>query len=213
MEAKFWLNKWENNEIGFHKQEANPLLVEHFNALGLDEGARLFLPLCGKTLDIGWLLFNGYKVVGAELSEIAIEQLFAQMNLNPVITNIGNLKLYKARNIDIYVGDIFEITQDMLGDVDAIFDRAALVALPFDTRAQYSRHMIKITKNAPQLLITFEYDPTGVSGPPHSIPESEVESHYGKHYTISTLTRVDVAEGIKGKTEVIEHVWHLAQNS
>jgi hypothetical protein len=51
----------------------SPLLVPHFKALSLPEGGRVFLPLCGKTLDIHWLLTGGYRVSGAELRKIAIE--------------------------------------------------------------------------------------------------------------------------------------------
>ncbi|MGZ8252407.1 MAG: thiopurine S-methyltransferase, partial [Methylophilaceae bacterium] len=71
MEASFWHNKWQRGEIAFHQSDANPLLVAHFEALNLPKGSRVFLPLCGKTLDIAWLLAGGYRVVGAELSEIA----------------------------------------------------------------------------------------------------------------------------------------------
>ncbi len=54
MQGNCWLQKWEKNEIGFHESEANPLLVEHFKELSLAKGSRIFLPLCGKTLDIAW---------------------------------------------------------------------------------------------------------------------------------------------------------------
>lgn len=79
MEADFWHGKWARNEIGFHRSEANPLLVAHLDSLGLKPSARIFLPLCGKTLDIGWLLSNGFQVIGAELSEAAVVQLLRSL--------------------------------------------------------------------------------------------------------------------------------------
>jgi thiopurine S-methyltransferase len=209
MEAKFWLNKWEQNEIGFHKSEANPLLVKHLNALALQESDRIFLPLCGKTLDIGWLMQQGFRVVGAELSELAIEQLFADLDLVPAITAFGGINHYSADNIDIFVGDIFDLTQEMLGQVDAIFDRAALVALPLDMRKTYTKHLIEITSCAQQLLLTFEYGVTEIAGPPHSIPQDEVIAHYSNHYHIQTLELFDIGGGFRGASEAIEHVWHL----
>lgn len=85
MDSSFWLNRWENNQIAFHIAEANPLLVEHFKALSLMQGSRVFIPLCGKTLDIAWLLANGCQVVGIELSELAIDQLFSELGIEPSV--------------------------------------------------------------------------------------------------------------------------------
>ena len=209
MDAEFWLDKWQHNQIGFHKSEANPLLIKHIDALALDKGNRIFLPLCGKTLDIGWLMKQGFRVIGAELSELAIQQLFAELDLVPVITAIGDINHYRADNIDIFVGDIFDVTQDMISQVDAIFDRAALVALPPDMRKTYTKHLIEITSSAPQLLLTFEYGVTDVTGPPHSISQDEVVAHYGDHYHLKTLELFDIGGGFRGTSKAIEHVWQL----
>lgn len=211
MEADFWHKKWELNEIGFHKTEANPLLVKHLVQLRLNEGDRIFLPLCGKTLDIGWLLQQGFQVVGVELSGLAIEQLFEQLELKPQIAEIGSLKRYSAKNLDVFVGDIFAISRELIGHIDAIFDRAALVALPSEMRIQYAKHLIDITNNAPQILITFEYDPKGVSGPPHAISKNEITTHYDANYQLKTLERENLRGGIKGKSEAIERVWLLSK--
>lgn len=211
MEADFWHKKWELNEIGFHKTEANPLLVKHLVQLSLKNGDRIFLPLCGKTLDIGWLLQQGFQVVGAELSELAIQQLFEQLELKPQIAEIGSLKRYSAKNLDVFVGDIFAIDRELIGHIDAIFDRAALVALPSEMRIQYAKHLIDITNNAPQILITFEYDTKGVSGPPHAISKNEITTHYDANYQLKTLERENLRGGIKGKSEAIERVWLLSK--
>ena len=101
MEANFWHQKWENNQIGFHESEANALLVDHFGSLGLAQDDRIFLPLCGKTRDIAWLLDKGYRVVGAELSEIAIKQLFEDLDATPEVNEVGELKHYHAEGIAI----------------------------------------------------------------------------------------------------------------
>ena len=109
MDADFWLQKWEMKDIAFHQTEANPLLVKRFKELSLEQGSRVFLPLCGKTLDIAWLLSNGYRVAGAELSEMAIEELFLELGMNPEVTEAGKLKHYVGKNIDIFVGDTFDL--------------------------------------------------------------------------------------------------------
>lgn len=209
MDADFWHQKWETNVIGFHESKANPLLVAHFKELSLAKDSRVFVPLCGKTLDIAWLLSKGYRVAGVELSELAIEQLFAELGIEPEITDIGEIKHYSATDIDIFVGDIFELTRKMLGTVDAVFDRAALVALPENMRTQYTRHLTDITANAPQLLLTFEYDQKLMDGPPFSVREEAVSQNYKDHYDISLLARVDVVNGLRGSLAAKESVWLL----
>jgi len=158
MQHEFWHGKWERGETGFHQPEANPLLVAHIGALGLKAGAHVFVPLCGMTLDIPWLRDQGYRVSGVELSKTGVEALFAAMNVTPEVTALGALTRYRADGVDVFVGDVFDVTADALGKVDAIYDRAALVALPDEMRRRYSAHLRHITENAPQFLITFDYD-------------------------------------------------------
>ena len=158
MDTNFWHQRWERNEIAFHQRETNPLLVKYFDVLSLSKGSRVFLPLCGKTLDIHWLLSNGYPVAGSELSEVAVKQLFSELTIEPKITAIADIRRHSADNIDIFVGSIFDLSRSVLGRVDAIYDRAALVALPETKRGRYAGHLIEITDRAPQLLISYDYD-------------------------------------------------------
>jgi thiopurine S-methyltransferase len=209
MKHDFWHNKWEKNEIGFHLPEANLLLVKYFSTLNLKTGARVFLPLCGKTLDIAWLLAQGYRVAGAELSSIAIEELFKSLNIKPNIKTLGDITHYIAPNIDIFVGDIFKVSPTILGAVDAVYDRAALVALPEDIRKLYTAHLITLTSQAPQLLICFEYDQSLHAGPPFSVNADEVKQHYQTNYDLTLLGSTAVIGGLKGQCPATEHVWWL----
>jgi thiopurine S-methyltransferase len=209
MNHDFWHQKWEKNEIGFHLADANPLLVKHLSTLNLKQGARIFLPLCGKTLDIAWLLAQGYRVVGAELSHIAIDDLFKSLSLKPIIRAHGEVSHYSAPNIDIWVGDIFKISPVMLGTVDAVYDRAALVALPEDIRKLYTAQLMTLTNHAPQLLICFEYDQSLHAGPPFSISADEVMQHYQASYELTLLDSAEVVGGLKGQCPATEHVWWL----
>ena len=209
MEPDFWHDKWEKNIIGFHQNETNPFLVQFFKDLSLEKGDRVFVPLCGKTLDIAWLLSNGYRVAGAELSELAIGELFKGLGLEPEVSTAGELKHYSAKNIDIFAGDIFHLTREVLGPVDAVYDRAALVALPEAMRVRYVKHLMEITNKAPQLLITFEYDQQAMDGPPFSVGNSEVTRHYQNDYDLTLALSQEVAGGLKGKCAAQENVWLL----
>jgi thiopurine S-methyltransferase len=209
METEFWHRKWQRNEIGFHNAAAHPLLVAHFGALSLQKGSRVFLPLCGKTRDIHWLLANGYRVAGAELSAIAVDQLFAELGAVPEVAEIGGMRRYSADGIDIFAGDIFALNGDMLGPVDAVYDRAALVALPADMRGRYAAHLGEITGRAPQLLISFDYDQSLLDGPPFSVPGDEIAGLYRDAYELVHLGSAEVEGGLKGKCPAQETVWHL----
>lgn len=209
MDTRFWHQRWEKSDIAFHESEANPLLVKYFKALSLVKGSRVFLPLCGKTLDIPWLLSNGYRVAGVELSKIAIEQLFTELGVEPKISGVGEVDHYSAKNIDIFVGDIFDLSSKMIGLVDAIYDRAALVALPEEMRTRYTAHLTEITDKAPQLLLCYEYDQSLMEGPPFSISTEEVNQRYRNSYDLTLIASTNVPGGLKGKCAAKENVWLL----
>ncbi|MEM1376466.1 MAG: thiopurine S-methyltransferase [Pseudomonadota bacterium] len=210
VEPQFWHDRWASGQIGFHQASGNPLLAKHISALGLEDGARVFLPLCGKTGDIGWLLSQGFSVVGVELSRTAIEDLFDELALEPEMTKQGRLEAFEAENLTVYVGDFFDLDREMLGPVGAIYDRAALVALPDDgMRGRYARHLADITQCAPQLTITFEYPDGMIEGPPFSISPQNLEMMHGDRYGIELLERGLSPGGLRGNGEVYEAVWHL----
>jgi thiopurine S-methyltransferase len=209
MEPSFWHQRWAKNETGWHESHANPLLITYFNHLLLGKGRRIFLPLCGKTLDIAWLLSHGSRVAGAELSQLAIEQLFMDLGLQPDISAVGNVQQWSAKNIDVFVGDIFALSRTLLGPVDAVYDRAALVALPEQMRPRYTTHLMEITNRAPQLLICYDYDQRAMDGPPFSISNEEVARQYGQTFDLRLLATVDVDGGLKAKCPAKENVWLL----
>ncbi len=208
MDARFWQDRWKNNQIGFHKTEANPLLVRNFPALRLAAGARVFVPLCGKSLDLHWLVGQGYHVAGAELSRIAVEQLFTELGVTPRVTEAGSLTRFEADGIVVFQGSLFELAPDVLGVVDAVYDRAALVALPEAMRAQYAQHLMELTGRAPQLLVCFEYDQACMDGPPFSVEEAEVRLRYEQEYSLRLLERVR-GEMLKGICPSMDAVWAL----
>lgn len=211
MEESFWHEKWERGEIAFHEGQANVHLVKYFSALKLPPNSRVFVPLCGKTKDIAWLLTQGYQVVGVELSELAIQALFDGLDITPTVKQEGDLIHYQGENIDIFVGDIFSLTAELLKPISAIYDRAALVALPEAMRKRYSEHLISITHSAPQLLISFDYDQHLMAGPPFSVNHECVHEYYDSTYSIDLLESAVVSGGLKGKVDASELVWLLQQ--
>lgn len=209
MDHNFWQERWETRNIGFHAPDFNPLLVKYFHTLNLQKGDAIFVPLCGKTLDIHWLLAQGYSVIGSELVESAVAQLFQELAVEPRITKHDSLKRYQAGNLDVWAGDIFKLHPEYLLSVKATYDRAALVALPLAKRKQYTAHINKITNNSDQLLIVFDYNQSQMEGPPFSLSDEEVKSHYSKYYELSLLETIEVTGGLKGQVKANEKIWHL----
>ena len=212
MNPEFWHARWANNEIGFHLDEVQPLLVEHFGRLSLAPGQRVLVPLCGKTRDIGWLLAQGVEVVGVELSRLAVEQLFADLGLIPAVEPAGAGECFRGPGLAVFVGDFFALSRAQLGPVDAVYDRAALVALPPEMRSRYAEHLAALSERAPQLLLTLEYDPALHPGPPFALGAAEVGALYGAAFRIDCLQSLSMPDGLKGRFPATEHVWLLQAN-
>ena len=217
MDAAFWQNRWAKQNIGFHEPAANPKLIQYFDALNLASGSRIFVPLCGMTYDIGWLAEQGHDVVGVELVESAVAGLFDSLNITAIVSKPQNLTLYHGeyagRKIDIWVGDIFELAATDIGHVDAIYDRAALVALP-DTspdhlRSRYAQQLIDLTDGARQLLVTFDFDQQQRPGPPFAITAKQLQTYYGETYELESLEDIYLQAVLRDGTPGRSLVWLL----
>ena len=214
MDKVFWTNCWENGETAFHLPRPHPLLERFVATYGLVPGSTVFVPLCGKSLDIGYLASLGYCVVGVELSPLAVEQLFDSLGAAPQITSCSHGRRWREGKITVFEGDFFDLTGEVLGAVNLVFDRAALVALPPAMRHHYSQRMIEMTRAAPQLVVGFEYPQSQMQGPPFSVTEPELTRLYGRDYDLAVLHRqelIDEAERwrARGLSSLVEVAWRL----
>ncbi|EFQ64510.1 thiopurine S-methyltransferase [Pseudomonas sp. FP597] len=193
MEPKFWQERWARNQIGFHLPEVNPYLQKHWPGLAVEEGAKVLVPLCGKSLDLMWLASQCHRVLGVELSEQAVETFFDEQNLTPRITRRGEFKVYQADAIEVWCGDFFALDAQALADCTALYDRAALIALPPLMRAQYAEHLNVVLRPGCQgLLITLDYDQTQKAGPPFAVTDEEVRMLLGEHWSLEVLEQQDI---------------------
>lgn len=174
MQPDFWKSRWAEGKIGFHEGRPNESLVAHFEVLR--EARRVFVPLCGKSEDLAYLASQGLEVVGVELVEDAVKAFFAEHGLDAQVTKKGVLTAYRAAGITIFAGDFFAVTPTDVGEVDAFYDRAALIALPHALREKYVAHVKALVKRG--LLITVEYPQDQLDGPPFAVMKDEVQKHY-----------------------------------
>lgn len=217
MEQEFWLERWERNEIGFHLRDVNPRLAEFWHTVAPPAGKQVFVPLCGKSLDLHWLASQGHGVVGVELSDTAVRAFFDEAGLSARLERERLLTCHATDTIRLYCGDIMELTVLDLHGVAAVYDRAALVALPPRMRANYVDHVLRIIPDgATILLVTFEYDQSLISGPPHAVLEDEVQALYGQRCEIERLSRRPLAGlpptfAAAGVTDANETVYRIVK--
>jgi thiopurine S-methyltransferase len=179
MDRQFWLERWEQRQIGFHQADVNRYLTAHWSSLGVPPGGTVFVPLCGKSRDMWWLHEQGHPVLGIELSRAAVQEFFAGQQLDPRVTATGPFEAFEAPGYRLLCGDFFELTAVDLQGVRAVFDRAALIALPPAMRPRYVAHLAAILPpQAPTLLVTISYPQQQTPGPPFSVPEDEVRQLY-----------------------------------
>lgn len=210
MERDFWLEAWEVGRTRFHKQSTNQILLKYGKIL--DTSQVVFVPLCGKTLDMIYLLSQEKKVIGVELSELAVKAFFQENDLQFIKESTKNFQRYSINNLTIYCGNLFDLSVDELGEVDGLYDRASLVALPKAMRAQYTSFIKShCPKLKTMLLGSFEYDQTKAEGPPFSVTEQEIRDSYEDKYVVELLER-EITEDKNPRFEDkgIEAFYHTA---
>jgi thiopurine S-methyltransferase len=183
-----WLARWENNKIGWHADSVNRSLIDYLELLELKPGDSVFVPLCGKSLDMIYLSEMGYLVIGVELSPVGVERFFDDNSLKYSVSEIDGFVLYQSERIKIYCGDYFTLNTKHLSNVSAVFDRASLIALELDLREKYAQHLtVIIPLDTRILLLTLIYPQYQMSGPPFSVSNSEVESLFSSAFKYRQL--------------------------
>ena len=215
MKKEFWLERWDRSEIGFHQNEVNPYLLRFWNTLSHPAGSEVFVPLCGKSLDMVWLRQQGCAVLGVELSSLAVQEFFHEQGMPAERVSGDRFDNYIAHGYCLACGDFFDLSKADMAQVSGVYDRASLVALPPEMREQYARHLADILPSGTQiLLITFDYPQAEMQGPPFAVSANEVEALYSQYAEIRLLAQEDVLEQNprfkqRGMTRMQENVFLL----
>jgi len=215
MKSSFWLERWEANEIGFHQAEINLHLQEHWPQMGLESGGKVFVPLSGKSADLLWLLAQGYRVMGVELSKVAVEAFFKENDLQAQVREQGDFQIYEIEGLEIWQGDFFQLQKADLSGVMAVFDRASLVALPPEMRKDYVEKIQEILPRGTQmLLVSMDYNQEEMQGPPFAVTNQEVLDLYSGFAKIHHLANHDIFQESprfqeRGLTRLKERVYGL----
>jgi thiopurine S-methyltransferase len=217
VEKQFWLDRWEERQIGFHLPQVNAHLRKHWSALQLNAGDRVLVPLCGKSLDMLWLHEIGHGVLGVELSHIAVQEFFEENALDMKIHAQDVFSAIQTPAIQLRQGDFFDLNSADVAGIKGVYDRAALVALPEDMRRKYVRHLAAILHpGAVVLLVSMDYPQQEMDGPPFSVSEDEVRRLYAGNFEVQLMDTVDVLAGNerlaqRGLTRMLEQIWKLVR--
>jgi thiopurine S-methyltransferase len=212
MEPDFWHERWARGEIGFHQHDFNAHMQAFVGRLSRGPGGHILVPLCGKSRDLIWLMRRGYRVTGVEISEKAVIDFFAENGLTPDTSSIAGGRLFSTASLEILCTDFFALEPGQLPRIDAVYDRAALVALPPGMRERYANRLTALVEPGVRtLLVTLDYPQHEMRGPPFSVPPAEVYALFGETCQIETLHSEDCLAQEprfrqKGLTALSEHV-------
>lgn len=207
MEPEFWYESWEQGgtKTSFHLRDVH----EHARMLarlGLVAGARVLVPLCGKTTDLRFFAESAAEVVGVELVPQAVEEFFAENGLDPVEEEPD---VFRCGNLVIRRQDVFRLGPAEIGPVDLVYDRASLIAFPEDMRQRYADTITRLVRPGTRYFInTLEYHPA-LPTPPFSVGPQEIAERFGHAFDVEHVAaqpRPDHRMVEKfGLTDLVEH--------
>ncbi len=193
MQAQDWLQRWREGRTGFHRDAPMPLLVQHWHTLALPPDSRVLVPLCGKSLDMIWLAAQGYRVLGVELSPLAVEQFLAENELDAQVHDSPQGRHHVSGSIEVIQGDVFGLDAATLATCQGIYDRAAIIALPAPLRHTYAERVYaRLPPGCRGLMITLEYPQAEMDGPPFSVDAAEIDALLDADFAIDRLERRDI---------------------
>ena len=195
MEHEFWHERWDAGQIAFHQPHPNETLTALWQQLGAPADARVLVPLCGKSLDMIWLRQQGHDVVGVELSELAIDAFFEENKLTRNAAQRGPFQSSSSQGLELLCGDFFALTPELMGPIDVVYDRGALVALPADMRPDYAAHLARLLRPGTTiLLLVVEYDQNEMGGPPFAVSSQMIDDYYSANFSIEQVAHEPIAE-------------------
>lgn len=193
MQPEFWYERWRKGQIGFHQPAVDRHLRRHWPELGLAENNRVFVPLCGKSLDLLWLRERGHSVAGVELSAVALESFCMEQGVLATRRTLDHFEIYEAPQIQLYRGDFFKLAPELLGTFSAIYDRASLISWAPELRPAYVAQVAALSQPGTlTLLIAMEYAQAQMPGPPFSVNAEEIDRLYSGSHAIQPLSRQDI---------------------
>jgi thiopurine S-methyltransferase len=187
-----WASYWAVGRTGFHRSEVHAGLTRYHELLLPTQQGRVLVPLCGKSLDLPWLASRCDEVVGSEWVEQAIETFFSEQGLQASRRDLGEHCQHQNGNLSLIDGDFLTLRVDEIGRFEACWDRAAMVALPRDTRRRYVPQLVSLMNPGGRiLLVTYDTEKAADVGPPYCIRPGEVAECYAPFGEVELLESIE----------------------
>jgi thiopurine S-methyltransferase len=218
LQSEFWHERWRTGQIGFHQSAVDRNLEQFWPRLALPSNSPVFVPLCGKSVDLLWLRDRGHFVTGVEISPIAVASLCTEHGIDSRRRILHDFEVYEATKLRLYCGDFFSLRPELLGPATAVYDRAALISWEPERRMAYAKHVTELTSPGTQtLLVTVEYSQAQMAGPPFSVSPDDIELLYAGRHEIRSLSRRNILASeprlqARGLTELFEVCYQLTRH-
>ncbi|XP_069140474.1 probable thiopurine S-methyltransferase isoform X1 [Argopecten irradians] len=201
-----WLNNWESDCTPWHMSDVHEGLANHYDILVNKPAAKnkIFVPLCGKSVDIKWLADRGNEVVGVEAAEMGLVEFFTEQNIEYSVEEVPSVKgkLFRSRDnkIRLYFCDIFDFSADIESGFSGVWDRGSMEALEFDDRKRYFKLMKSLISPDTGYLSEIVERDLG-KGPPYCVTADEIEASFGSGCKVTKLMTV---------TKLPEYAFHIS---
>lgn len=183
MELSYWQSRWQKDNTGWHMDVVYPQLPKLWPGLSLKNKARVFVPLCGKSLDIKWLAEQGNHVIGMDVSRKALHELMDIFPQSFSEDSSHGFTIYRSESVELWEGDFLKLPAEKIPDPDVIYDKASIIALPPEMRKRYAQKLLEFCGKQTRILLqTFVYNQSEMSGPPFSVDEKEIEQLFGHRF-------------------------------
>ena len=221
--AEFWKDRWNDGNTKWHRDKVNAILIKYVDELtGGRSNMRVFIPLCGKSIDMLWLADQGHTVVGVELAKQAIESFFTENSLTFTVESVkmaaasepADVYNCNEKKITIFCCDLFNLTEaDLPGKMDAIWDRASFVAIALsvgDRGKRYTKKMHSLLAcDGSYMLESLYYEVDRGDRPPASMSDELRNEVFGEDFTIRELEVIRQGEepGLPFAADFYYHVF------
>lgn len=177
MDVSYWKKRWLDGQTGWHENEVHPLLIKYYDFLSLSLKKHFFFPLCGKTLDLDWILSKNHTTTGVEASEIAIKEVENRLKVSFKKAAYQNFTKHTFGNLTLMQGNYFDLDTTLIDPIDVVFDRGAFVAIHPNQRKKYIEMYNKLlTHESIILLVAYQYNENASTNPPYSLSELQIRA-------------------------------------
>lgn len=168
--------------------DVHPQLIQLWPQLIYTSNPRVLVPLCGKNIDMRWMAEQGSYVIGVEVSRKALQEFMNEQPQEFRKETSYEFTVYKSDSFELWQGDFFDLPIGKVSDIDLIYDKASIVALPPDMRKNYAQKLLELCNPETQILLqTFEYEQEEMNGPPFSIKQKEIDDLFGDRFKFTLV--------------------------